>query len=137
MEITTSYEQVRDPEAIGDVIRAILGAECEVDRDKEHLWVIGVDTRKVIKYIELVSLGTLTETVIHPREVFRFAILKGVDAIILAHNHPSGCINPSEQDRMVTHRLVECGRLLGISVVDHVIVTADGYYSFFKQGVLL
>jgi len=72
--------------------------------------------------IHTVSMGSLTASVVHPREVFKVAILANCASILLAHNHPSGDCQPSKEDRAITTRLVEAGRLLGISVLDHVII---------------
>jgi DNA repair protein RadC len=91
--------------------------------------VVGVNT---------VSIGSLTASVVHPREVFKPAILSNAAAIILAHNHPSGQPQPSQEDRVLTVRLVAAGKLLGISVLDHVII-GDGtsaYFSFADEGLL-
>jgi DNA repair protein RadC len=84
----------------------------------------------------VVSVGTLTASLVHPREVFRFAVREGAAAILLAHNHPSGDPTPSAEDAAVTDRLAATGRLVGIRVIDHVIVAAEGYYSFREAGRL-
>lgn len=127
---------VRNYEEVAKIFRAILEAESFIDRDKEHFWVMGVNGHLRIKYIEIVTLGLLENTIFHPREVFRFAIIKGVAGIILAHNHPSGEIEPSKEDDDATFRLVKAGELLGIPVLDHIII-ADGQeqcYSFAAKG---
>ena len=126
-----------NPQAVAEVMRAILTAECEVDQAKEHFWVLGLNTRNNVQYIELVSLGTLTASLVHPREVFRFAIIKAVSGIILAHNHPSGMVDPSDDDVALTRRLCDAGRLLGISVLDHVIVSTPGMFISFKERGLM
>lgn len=99
--------------------------------------MIGLTCKNTLKYLELVSLGTLDASLVHPREVFRFAIMKGVKAIVLAHNHPSGCMQASQEDIELTQRLAEAGRIVGIKVLDHIIVTEqDGYFSFSERGFL-
>ena len=113
--ITTSTE-------LAAVFRAVLQAEPEHSRDKEHFWICGLTTRNNIKYLELVTLGTLNATLVHPREVFRFAILQGSAAITLAHNHPSGDCEPSLDDISITKRLCDAGKILGIEVLDHLII---------------
>jgi DNA repair protein RadC len=110
-------------------IQAILQSESEIDRQKEHVWVIGLDNQNITQYIELVSLGTLTSALLHAREVFRLAIIKAVNAIIVAHNHPSGNCEPSKQDRQVGENLREAGNILGIRVTDQIIVTRDSHRS--------
>ena len=83
-------------------------------------------------------MGSLTASIVHPREVFKFAILANCASILMAHNHPSGDCQPSREDRALTTRLVEAGKLLGIAVLDHVIV-GDGtsaFFSFANEGLL-
>lgn len=84
----------------------------------------------------LVSQGTLTASLVHPREVFRAAIRRSAAALVLVHNHPSGDPSPSAEDRQVTERLVAAGELLGIRVIDHVVVAERGYHSFSEAGAL-
>ena len=84
----------------------------------------------------LVSQGTLTASLVHPREVFRAAIRRCAAALVLVHNHPSGDPEPSSEDRQVTERLVRAGEVLGIRVLDHVVVAERGYHSFREAGAL-
>ena len=77
---------------------------------------------------EIVSIGTLTSAITHPREIFKSAIKESAYAVILVHNHPSGDPTPSEEDRVLTERFFEAGELLGIKVLDHVIVGGDGWW---------
>ena len=86
--------------------------------------------------INTVSIGTLTESLVHAREVFKGAILANAASIICAHNHPSGDALASEADLAVTSKLKESGRILGIPIEDHVIVGEAGYFSFRQQGLL-
>ena len=135
MIISEKKQSIKSPECVANILNAILDSEHETDRDKEHFWAIGLDTKKKIKYIELISLGILNRSLIHPREVFRLAILKAVDSIIVIHNHPSGDISPSESDIEITNKLIEGGKLLCIEIIDHIII-GDGYYSFRKEGLI-
>lgn len=121
---------VVSPQAVKDAINSILEMETEIDRDREHFWTLGLTTRNTVKYIDLVSLGTLNATLVHPREVFRTAIANGVASLVLSHNHPSGDPAPSEEDRRLTKQLIEGGKILGIDVLDHVVVGGTGHYSF-------
>ncbi len=82
------------------------------------------------------SVGSLDSAVVHPREVFKPAILSNAAALIFGHNHPSGDPAPSSEDRAMTARLVECGKLLGIQVLDHIIVGDGRHYSFADDGAL-
>ena len=108
----------------------------KVDRDKEHFFVFHVDTRNKLKIMELVSVGVLNNTVVHPREVFTRAVGKRSASIFIAHNHPSGSIEPSADDVNVTNKLCEAGYILSIPVLDHIIYTADGFYSFKQNGLM-
>jgi len=128
--------KITEPQDAYKILQAILDSENEIDRDKEHFWSIGLGTNKVIKYLELVSLGNLNCSIVHPREVFRMAIMKGVDSLILAHNHPSGEINPSKEDIRITTNLVKTGDIIGIKVIDHIIIADSMFYSFKEQGLL-
>jgi DNA repair protein RadC len=106
------------------------------DRDKEHLFVIGINRAFHVKYLDHVAMGTMHETIAGPREIFRNAIHLGASAIILAHNHPSGSIIPSKEDIAMTKRLKEAGDLLNIKVVDHLIVAEEGYFSITDEGIV-
>ncbi len=130
-------ERVSNSYEVAKVLSAILDMDDEVDRDKEHFWVIGLNTKNVIKFIDLVSLGTLTNALIHPREVFRLAVMKGVCNIIAGHNHPSGDPAPSREDMAITERLKSAGDILGISVLDHVIISEGGQFVSLKDKGLL
>ncbi len=138
MEIRTPEigQKVTNAEAVASIFRAILQAECDVDREKEHFWVVGVSRALKIKYIELVSLGILDASLVAPREVFRFAIMKATSGIILCHNHPSGEATASEEDIKITKQLCEAGKILGIKVYDHIILTVNGEISFANQGLI-
>jgi|SRR4051794_3135945 DNA repair protein RadC len=122
--------KVENPVQVAKVFQSILCLEDEVSQAKEHFYVMHLDIRSQIKMVELVSLGTLTSSLVHPRETFRRAIMQGSASIMVAHNHPSGEPDPSDEDIKVTKALFEAGRLLGIDVLDHIIFTAESFYSF-------
>lgn len=104
------------------------------DRQKEHVYVIGMSRSQQIIYVDWVSMGTVHGTVAEPREIFRMAILKGVSSIIMVHNHPSNNPKPSKQDLVVTEQVVAAGKIIGIQVLDHVIICESGHYSFYLDG---
>ena len=105
--------------------------------DREQFLVVMLDGKNKPIGINVVSVGTLTASLIHPREVFKPAILSSAAAVIFVHNHPSGDAEPSFEDRAVTKRLCEGGTLLGIKVLDHVILGEEGRrYSFADHGEL-
>ncbi len=106
--------------------------------DREHFVVMLLDRKNAVLGLNTVSIGSLTASVVHPREVFKPALLSTACSVILSHNHPSGDPLPSQEDRVLTARLVQAGKLLGISVLDHIIV-GDGsqkYFSFADEGLL-
>lgn len=103
---------------------------------KEHFVVFYLDTQNQIIQREIVSIGTLNASLVHPREVFEPAIRHSTAQIILAHNHPSDSTEPSEEDIAVSRRLMEVGKIMGIDILDHVIVTKSSYVSMKELGLL-
>ena len=117
-------EAIRHPIDVARFVRKLIGNDA-----REHFVVIMLDARhKAIAY-QVVSVGTATASLVHPREVFQGAVGTGAIAIIVAHNHPSGDPSPSREDREVTERLIQAGKVLGISLLDSVVVTDRGHES--------
>ncbi len=106
------------------------------DARQETFTVILLDSKNRYLREVTVALGSLNQSIVHPREVFRPAILGAAASVILVHNHPSGDPAPSKEDVQVTERLVKAGKMLGIRVLDHIIVGEGRYFSFFDQGRL-
>jgi DNA repair protein RadC len=106
------------------------------DSKKEHFVVFYLDTRNQIIKREVISIGTLNASLIHPREVFEPAIRYSTAQIIIAHNHPSGITDPSEEDIDISKRLLEAGKILGIDILDHIIVSKVGYKSLKEANIL-
>jgi DNA repair protein RadC len=106
------------------------------DRPHECFIALLLDGRHRVRGEALVSQGTLTSSLVHPREVFHRAVRESAAALVLVHNHPSGDPDPSGEDREVTRRLARAGEILGIRVLDHVIVAERGYHSFGEAGDL-
>ncbi len=102
--------------------------------DREQFLICGLDAKHKLIGINVVSTGSLNLTIVHPREVFKPLILMNAGAWLCAHNHPSGDITPSPEDRILTKRLREAGELLGITLLDHLILAEERYYSFVDQG---
>lgn len=96
---------------------------------KEQLRALYLNSRYQIIHDEIISVGSLTSNIVHPREVFQPAIEQGAIAVLIAHNHPSGSLEPTEADIMTTRQLVEAGNVLGVELIDHLIVTSKGYVS--------
>ena len=138
MELGRRIGQVRNPgrpmiSSPADVDRLLRGRIANLDR--ENFVVVLLNTKNEVIESPLVSVGTLSAALVHPREVFKPAIRVSAASVILAHNHPSGKVEPSREDREVTGRLVESAEILGIEVLDHVIL-GDGFYSMKEHGKL-
>ena len=106
------------------------------DNKKEHFVIFFLDARNQVIKKEIISVGSLNANLVHPREVFEPAVRNIAAQIVLAHNHPSGDPEPSEDDLEITKRLVDAGKLLGIEVIDHIIVVKNDYFSFKDKGLL-
>lgn len=130
-------KKVNDAKGFAEIMAELLRIEEVVDRNKEHVWVIGLSTKLSIQYIELVSLGILNSSLIHAREVFRNAIFKGVASIICVHNHPSGELTPSTHDFHVAEQLRSAGDILGIPLIDNIIINEAGDFSSLKAMQLM
>lgn len=127
-----------DPRPLVDGARAAAGlipAAVRAAR-KEHFLALCLDARRRLLHLETVSVGTLSASLVHPREVFAPAIAHSAAAVVVAHNHPSGDPSPSAEDREATRRLQRAGELLGIPLADHVIVCEGAFFSFREQGLL-
>jgi len=103
--------------------------------DREHFVVVLLNTKNEVIEAPTISVGTLSSSLVHPREVFKPAIRASAASVVLAHNHPSGRVEPSREDREVTGRVAEAGGIIGIEVLDHVIV-GEGYFSMKEHGML-
>ncbi len=105
------------------------------DKLQEHFYCVYLDTKNQIIKDKLLFIGTINQSLVHPREVFKEAYLLSASSIICIHNHPSGNVNPSNNDIIITKQLREVGLLLGINVLDHIIIGKEKYYSFNDNGV--
>lgn len=106
------------------------------DHKKEHFVIFFLDSRNQEIKREIISVGTLSASLVHPREVFEPAIAHSAAQIIIAHNHPSGDSEPSEDDLTITRRLVEAGKILGIEILDHVVVAKKDFSSFKEKKLI-
>lgn len=132
-EKTANYEingnaSMTSPEAIAEFLQSFFETA-----DREHFIAVCLNSKNKIICVNVVSVGSLNSSVVHPREVFKAAILSNAAAIIVAHNHPSGDSTPSKEDRSITETLSKAGKILGIPVLDHLII-GDNYYSFAEHG---
>ncbi len=106
------------------------------DNKKEHFVIFFLDARNQEIKREIISVGSLNANLVHPREVFEPAVRNLVAQIVIAHNHPSGDTDPSEEDLEITKRLVAASKILGIDILDHVIVSKTEHFSFKEKGLL-
>lgn len=122
--------KVEHPEELVEVLRKFLSKA-----DREVFLAVNLGTRHEINSIHVVSMGSILSAIVHPREVFKAAILSNAYTIALAHNHPSGDAQPSEEDLKITARLAEAGKILDIKILDHIIIAGDKYLSFAEQHI--
>jgi len=127
--IPSPLRVVRSPEEAAAVLREVIG-----DYDRETFAVLLLDTKNRLIAVHIASIGLLDSAPVHPREIFKAAILANARAVILGHNHPSGDPQPSAQDMRVTHLLAEAGRLLEIQVLDHIIIGDGTHVSLRARG---
>ena len=117
------------PASVAEFLKTKIGNKTE-----EHFVAVYLDTKNTVTGWTLVSKGTMSESLVHPREIFKNAILTNSAAVIVAHNHPSGSLNPSREDVATTDRIREAGKMIGIPILDHVIITQQNYYSMREGG---
>jgi len=106
------------------------------NRKKEHFVVLYLNAKNQLVHKETISMGTLNVNLVHPREVFEPALKHSAAQIVVAHNHPSGSPEPSEDDIEITKRLTEAGKIMGVEIMDHVIVAKNGHFSFKEEKLL-
>ena len=124
-----SPRRLNSPDAAAQLFREFLG-----NPDREVLAVVCVDIKNSPLSVEEISRGSLSSAIVHPREILKTAILSNAAAIILGHNHPSGCEQPSQEDIAVTMRLQECCHLMGIPLLDHLILGDERFISLKERG---
>ena len=103
------------------------------NQEQENFVIIALNAKKSVTSVRVISVGTVNYTVVHAREVFRYAIMENASAVIICHNHPSGDCSPSEDDLKTTDDLIKAGEVLGIKVLDHIIISKDKYFSFLEN----
>ena len=136
-ELTKRRYRGKKPKVIRgpDDVVALVGPKLRKEK-RENFLVLLLNARHEVMSVETVSVGSLNASIVHPREVFRSAVIQSAASVVLVHNHPSGDPEPSEEDLTITKRLVEAGDLLGIGVLDHVIVAGRGIVSFRSRQLL-
>lgn len=124
--------QATGPADIARIARQVIG-----DSPQEHFIVLTLDARYSVRGVQIVTVGTADASLVHPREVFRAAILANAAAIVLVHNHPTGDPTPSPEDRAITRQLADAGKLIGIPLIDHIILGwDDSRYAFSEMGLI-
>jgi len=128
---TPSYKskELTDPKKVYQLIKSKLK-----DYTREHFYIIVLNSRNWS--VAEVSIGSLNASIVHPREVFTEAIKNKAASVIFVHNHPSGNPEPSEDDLVLTKKLVESGKILGIEIFDHIIIVKNGFFSFKNKGLV-
>lgn len=122
----TGAEEVTDPHRAARLARAVLD---ELDADQEHFVVFALDTKNRPRAVKVLFSGGMTQSIVDPRVVYRWALLFGASHLLAAHNHPSGDPTPSEEDRRITERLKQAGKALGLELIDHIILGAGEFYA--------
>ena len=122
-KIEKKMRQIIEPEDVHKVVRHY------ASREQELFISVAINCAHEILAIDVASMGTINQCIVHPREVFSNAIKNRAVAIIICHNHPTGNLTPSINDLQITQRLVECGKILGIEIIDHIIFSEEEFYS--------
>ncbi len=133
-ETTVSFSERYHVQCPGDV--ALILQDYFRDKDREEFVAVLLDTASTIIGLVRVSVGGLSSSIVEPKQVFKAAILGNAAKLLVAHNHPSGNPEPSREDVLVTKQLVEAGKLLGLPVLDHLIVTEGGFVSLSERGLI-
>ena len=123
--------KINSPQDAVNLIRAFLE-----NADREQLIVCCINTKNEPTAIHTASIGSLNSSIVHPREIFKVAILSNSSSIIIFHNHPSGDPTPSNEDINITHRLNEAGKIIGIDLIDHIIIGEKEFVSLKEKGIL-
>ena len=119
-----------------DISRLARAVYADLDADKEHFTVFCLNTKNRINGFKVISTGSLTASLVHPREVYTAALELRAAALVFVHNHPSGDPAPSPEDLEITKRLKQVGEIMGIQILDHVILGEGRFYSFSDRGIL-
>jgi len=128
--ITADKKRISHPNDVVNVFQTYLDGA-----DREYFCIAMLDRKGNLLGLNTVSIGSVSSSIVHPREVFKPAIIIGASSIILCHNHPSGDTMPSNEDITVTRKLIEGGKILNIEILDHVII-GDNYYSMKEKGII-
>ncbi len=140
MNVRISKEQkvkIANSQDVFNIMCAVLKRQSKFRRKQEYFWTIGLSTAHDIEYIELVALGRLNAVNVEPVELYSIAVQKRCKRILLVHNHPAGSLKPSKADLTVTQFLKTAAKLLKIELIDHLIISETGFFSFVDEGLML
>ena len=131
------YEKIQDKDVVSDPESLIQWCKMKLGAlQQEHFLVVFLDSHNAVQGYKVLFTGTLNSSLVHPREVFKEALNVSCAKILVVHNHPSGNLEPSAADLMVTENLVNSGKMMKIPVIDHLIVSGSDYFSFYEQGLM-
>ena len=136
VEIDLKDLTVEYPMEVYRIMQAVLRRENKFEKHKEHFWVLALDYGKTILNLEHISTGSAVRTIAEPAEVLSVPLQKGATGLMLIHNHPSGRLEASEDDKELTDMLIQACRLMKVPVLDHIIITENSYLSFKASGLL-
>ena len=138
MELKIKIEKLTIHHALDiyEIMQLVFKREQKLNQGKEHFWVLALNNANRILNLELVSIGSTTQTIVKPMEVLSIPLQKRAVGVILVHNHPSGSLQPSDADKDLTDMLIQACKLMRTPVLDHVIITEHSYYSFQESGLL-
>lgn len=136
MKLKMPKKAISHPAQLADLMFEVYKNNTELESYREQLYLIGLNTRNVILFVELISMGTINETLISSREIFKTALIKNAVGIVIVHNHPSGDAAPSTADIESTKKIVSAGKLLEIAVLDHIIISGNQYASLKQLNML-
>jgi DNA repair protein RadC len=131
-----SVRSTRTPYKVSRPVDVYAALKRYANSKVEKFFAISLDNQHAILHINMVSVGTTNRCIVHPREVYLAAIKDSATALIVAHPHPSTCTTPSEDDKNITIRLRDAGELIGIPLLDHIVFSRTGYFSFVEGGLL-
>ncbi|UTW61835.1 JAB domain-containing protein [bacterium SCSIO 12741] len=130
----TQKTKILNSDDIYKIMQQVLLRENKIRRNQEHFWVVGLDNKNKVLFIELIGLGAVNRVNADPPDIFRMAIYKLAVKLILVHNHPSGEVSPSRSDLDFTDKIIKVGRLLNVEVIDHLIISEKAFLSLADEG---
>ena len=136
IKIADTKRIIHNPAHIAGILKDYFKTIDAIDRDKEHFFCFQLNSRNKIQVADIITIGILNASLVHPREVYTRAVKHRSTQIIVAHNHPSGNPDPSDLDIEITKKLVEAGNILQIELVDHIVYTPKAFFSFKEHHLI-